>query len=277
MKIRTSLAVVRAALDARAAGASYVEMGRLAGVECTTARKWVLFAATQPEGWPTPADIAAQAAEDKAKAQKRARNAARARSYAKRRYLAGGAPLMVSSLGTARRLQALAALGWTTIDLAPLLGVSPSRVGHMTTGMYGQVFRSTAARVAAVYDELSMQVPVDPEETQRYLVKVHERQRKMALAKGYAPPLAWDDDQLDDPKARPAVEWRPRPPTRVEVLEEIDDEAGTVVDACARLKVSRKALERWCLRHGLNELYSRLVARANPDRPGASEHLRTAS
>lgn len=58
-----------------------------------------------------------------------------------------------------------------------------------------RMFRQTAADVAAVYDRLSMIVP----DWHRY----RTRTRNAALARGWLPPLAWDDDTIDDPTAEP--------------------------------------------------------------------------
>jgi hypothetical protein len=89
-------------------------------------------------------------------------------------------------------------------DLAPRLGVSFARVGHLTNGRFPRVRRTTATRIAAVYDELSMTVPQDLPAAQRHTIKVHARQRRFALQRGWAPPLAWDDN-IDDPNAQPYV------------------------------------------------------------------------
>jgi predicted DNA-binding protein (UPF0251 family) len=61
------------------------------------------------------------------------------------------------------------------------------------------VTRSTAARVARLYDLLSMRPGPSPIAKRR------------ALAKGWAPPLAWDDDTIDDPRARARIAPAPTP------------------------------------------------------------------
>lgn len=90
--------------------------------------------------------------------------------------------------GTCRRLQALAALGWPSAAIAARLQVSDAAVIARTTSSR-TVDRRTAARVRRVYDELSMSVGPS------------SITRKRALAKGWVPPLAWDDDTIDDPAA----------------------------------------------------------------------------
>lgn len=95
----------------------------------------------------------------------------------------------VSGVGTRRRIRALLAIGWSHREMRArsrvLTAVTLNQKGDMVT-------RSMHERVAALYNELSMTPgPSD-------------RTRARAAALGYASPLAWDDDAIDDPKARPA-------------------------------------------------------------------------
>ncbi len=94
----------------------------------------------------------------------------------------------VSAAGTLRRLQALRALGWPETVLAQRLGVKRLRLGQG-----GWVRRRVARAVRELYDELSM----TPGPSQRT--------RARAVRAGLVPPLAWDDDELDDPGAVPVA------------------------------------------------------------------------
>lgn len=100
-------------------------------------------------------------------------------------------------IGTLRRLRALCALGWSTEHLAAELGVIRSAVNNLMIYRDGRTVRpSTANAVAALYDRLSMTPGPS------------ELSRSRAAAKGWAPPLAWDDDEdMDDPKTKPYA-WR---------------------------------------------------------------------
>lgn len=110
------------------------------------------------------------------------------RHYRTRLYLNGG-PLTVDATGTRRRLRALACNGWTNDLLAARLGVSGSAVRAWTYNE--RVRRSTVARVAALYDQLWDQPGAS------------SRTAARAARAGWAPPLAWDDDTIDDPASRP--------------------------------------------------------------------------
>lgn len=101
----------------------------------------------------------------------------------------------VDATGTRRRIQALACLGWTLTEQARRHGV--------TIGSYTQlldrhvVLKSTADRIRALYDQLSMTVaPTGYGAT---------RVRNIAREHGWFAPLAWDDDIIDDPAAVPQI------------------------------------------------------------------------
>jgi len=100
-------------------------------------------------------------------------------------------PQVVPSLGTARRLQALAAIGWSGPDLARELGYrSAAAVTYLQRRYRPAVLRTVADRVTEVYERLSM----TPGPSRRAV--------DTAVRNGWVPPLAWDDDEIDDPAAR---------------------------------------------------------------------------
>lgn len=98
------------------------------------------------------------------------------------------------NVGTARRLQALLAVGWSTKQLGELLGCSGGQVGQWIRSE--RVYSSTVEKVAAMYAEVS------------HLPPPHYRLRTVRLAEkfGWPPPAAWDDDTIDDPNAVPSVD-----------------------------------------------------------------------
>lgn len=101
----------------------------------------------------------------------------------------------VTNIGAARRLQALAAVGWGLPQIAELLGLHSDNVlTQWREGRYQRMRPTTARRIAELYDQIWDQRPAG-----RYPVKV----RNIAAARGWVPPLAWDDDEIDDPAAKP--------------------------------------------------------------------------
>lgn len=94
----------------------------------------------------------------------------------------------VPRIGAVRRIEALMAMGWGHEAIAkagaPGTAALLNRRGHLVTiGRWRQI--------KEVYDTLSM-TPGPSALT-----------RGWAKALGYAPPLAWDDDTIDDPTATP--------------------------------------------------------------------------
>ena len=135
------------------------------------------------------------------------------RGYRARVYLARG-PLLIDGVGTRRRLEALARIGWSFAELGERLGVSARAARKFGTGL---VHRDTAVRVARLYDELWDQPGGS----------VHAAAR--AAAKGWLPPLAWDDDALDDPDAVPSAG---------ELVDVVDELAVDLVLSGHRLELS---------------------------------------
>ena len=102
----------------------------------------------------------------------------------------------VHAAGTRRRLQALIAAGWTGLYLTERLGMSSATIPKITrTNIEAPVLASTRAAVIDLYDELSLQVPPAG--------RGRTRARSLARGRGWAPPLAWDDDTIDHPDAEP--------------------------------------------------------------------------
>lgn len=113
------------------------------------------------------------------------------RLYYKRRKQGRAQPLLISAAGTRRRIEALEALGWTGAQIAAAAGLHARRPGAILG--FDRVTTTTADAIERAYDLLSMRIGPS--------VKTRAR----AAAKGWAPPLAWDDDEIDDPDARPAI------------------------------------------------------------------------
>lgn len=110
-------------------------------------------------------------------------------------------------VGTMRRLQALACLGWSTDALGARIGM-PGGLNELRNGSRYPL-ASTKARIVALYDELWDQPrPATDAHTKRAVTM----QKRLAAENGWMPPMAWDDDTIDDPDARPdlGAETTPR-------------------------------------------------------------------
>lgn len=111
-------------------------------------------------------------------------------------------PGIIDATGTIRRLQALAAIGWSGPELGARLGYRPSnaaqRVADLRNPRSGRVFATSARAVAALYERLSG-TPGPSDKT-----------RARAHAAGWAPPLLWEDADIDNPDAQPLPDDQPR-------------------------------------------------------------------
>lgn len=103
----------------------------------------------------------------------------------------------VDATGFLRRMRSLIALGFPGSFLAGRF--------EMTTANFwsrlerSQVLAVTARRGRELYDELWNQDPLKLGVS----LSARNRARNFALSRGWPGPLAWDDESIDDPKARP--------------------------------------------------------------------------
>jgi lambda repressor-like predicted transcriptional regulator len=98
-------------------------------------------------------------------------------------------PLLVPALGSARRLQALAAMGWPVSWSGPQAGITDTYARLLVRGRHGSVGAAVAARIDAVYRRHCM-IPGPSE-----FARAHARRNEWVTA------VAWDD--IDDPKDKP--------------------------------------------------------------------------
>jgi hypothetical protein len=95
----------------------------------------------------------------------------------------------VPIIGARRRIQALMAIGWRHQDLTPMLGFRSANIVHQE-GRW--VSRQKHDAVKDLYDRIWNQRGPAGAQSMTRIAKA-----------GYAPPLAWDDDSIDDPNATP--------------------------------------------------------------------------
>lgn len=164
------------------------------------------------------------------------------------------ARVKIDGTGTRRRLRALNAIGWTNTQLALRLGCSAENVRGIVAAydsLNGHVTAGTARKVAALYDELWDQAPPAPDAYHR---AENEKCKRRAAARGWAPPLAWDDATIDDPTAEPDFGTPTgRPGGQVGDFDTLDDLANmgcTLAEAAERVGLQRDSITQTARRHG---------------------------
>lgn len=174
----------------------------------------------------------------------------RAAVAAKARAVTGATPVpadgLVSAAGPARRLQALACLGWSVDVLAGRTGLSPDATWNVRAGKRQRVSAGTAARIAAVYDELWNTAA--PESARAEKISA-SKARATAGKNGWAPPGAWNDDEIDNPQAAPAEGWQRRrrltvAETAAEARDLMAGMGASLEEAASRLGVAVRTVER---------------------------------
>ncbi|WP_354643938.1 hypothetical protein [Kitasatospora camelliae] len=110
----------------------------------------------------------------------------------------------VDATATRRRLQALTALGWPLTRITTTAGVHPRSIRDVLHGRQAAVAASTAAAIHAAYGQLWDRDPA----MHGVLPRLIRGAQALAASRQWAPPLAWDDDSINDPTALP--DWTGR-------------------------------------------------------------------
>ncbi|MGN8690172.1 hypothetical protein ACTND8_09740 [Atopobiaceae bacterium HCP3S3_F7] len=158
-------------------------------------------------------------------------------------------PCTVTPIGLARRLRALARLGYRAADIAAAVGCSRASIDQLRAGYLGRKPPSHAADVVAFYESVT-RLSTGPQST---------RVRNYAERQGWAPPAAWDDDTIDDPTATPHGIRHTQSRTRAGIDEVLDllDAGTSPLNIAERLGVRPASIARRLRRHGHHHLAHR--------------------
>jgi hypothetical protein len=104
-------------------------------------------------------------------------------------------PEYTEAIGTVRRLRALAHLGYSAIRIGEDLDLCITHLRRVRGDNLSIIFASTHRKVVEYYNKNSS-VPLPPNAGVNKTVQ-------HAIKSGWAPPIAWDDDAIDDPEATP--------------------------------------------------------------------------
>jgi hypothetical protein len=95
--------------------------------------------------------------------------------------------------GALRRVEALACLGWTRVEIARRAGLSFATLGTVNLRTCAP---RTLIKIASIYSQIREQIPAETHITARTRVK--------ARRAGFVPPWAWPGASIDDPNAEPS-------------------------------------------------------------------------
>ena len=141
----------------------------------------------------------------------------------------------VPAIGVRRRLQALAAIGWTQKALAEKLGWTQASLANHVARDY------VSGRTARQVDELFRELQLTPGPSQL--------SRTRAQRKGWAAPLEWEEDDIDNPSAQPNIGYQ----VHVTAIERVNElrELGVrdIHQIAQRLGTKPKSVERLLARH----------------------------
>lgn len=125
------------------------------------------------------------------------RHWSREHAYYRNHMQKAGKPLIIDATGTHRRIQAMVAVGWSLPEIAERLGMN--RTYPKVILAKPTITRRIALKVARLYDELAMTPRVPPPGWAPHVA----RTKSFARRKGWVSALAWDDETIDDPTAKP--------------------------------------------------------------------------
>lgn len=156
----------------------------------------------------------------------------------------------IDSTGSVRRIQALVAIGWSQARLAKRLGME---AGNMSTFMAAE--NCTVKRALAVRDLYNRYWNQPQPGTDHRSKIAANRARNYAAARGWVPPLAWDDDTIDNPAAKPDLGFKPKlRDTIADDVEFLHNTGASREEIAERLGSSWDTIERQLHRIGSKDI-----------------------
>jgi transcriptional regulator with XRE-family HTH domain len=154
-------------------------------------------------------------------------------------------------LGVRRRLRALTARSWSPQAIADETGIPAPLISPLLGGIRHDLSPDQRLAIANAYDKIWDHEPPTSTREQREACGLA---RSLAASRGWAPPQAWDDAQIDQPDGRPSPDWKPRKRTTRRAADIVEDaqfvrDRGGYRDAdntqvAMRLGVSRDQLDQ---------------------------------
>ena len=144
------------------------------------------------------------------------------------------------AIGTVRRLQALQAMGYTQQELATRLGNNRWTLGLIARQNAPEVRVSTARKVDKLFRNLQLLPPPD--------TSAARRARTLAAKRGWVLPFCWDEDDIDNPLAKPFVPTGFTTKNRMEWYQKLRAKGLNDGQIAKEMNISPSSLSRWLQR-----------------------------
>jgi hypothetical protein len=180
----------------------------------------------------------------------------------------------VPAIGARRRIRALQTIGHPAQAIADAAGVTTAVVHNISNQAGDWITAANRDAIHQAYDAL-WSTPGPSAKT-----------RGIAAKRGWAPPLAWDDDSIDDPAATPDLgvdRATGRGRNQDDLLEDIeflldDEPLATTQQIADRLGYrDRTAIQNALRRAGRRDLLDQLARNADLAHPGQANRKDTAA
>jgi hypothetical protein len=148
---------------------------------------------------------------------------------------------IVPAVGGHRRLHALAALGWPQTALAARLNLTPTAYSALLRRTH--ITAARAKTIHALYNELWNTPPIPGKDATATAIT---RARARARRESWAPPMAWDDDTIDNPTASPDTTSPRRAPGRPRTIEALAEDVEFMYAAGASVsEIEQRTAHSW--------------------------------
>jgi hypothetical protein len=125
-----------------------------------------------------------------------------------------------TALGVRRRLRALTARSWSPQAIADQTGIPAPLISSQLGKNPRHLSPPQRLAITNAYDTIWDHDPPARTRDQR---EACELARSRAASRGWAPPQAWDDAQIDQPDGRPSPDWKPRNRTTRRAVDIVED------------------------------------------------------
>lgn len=146
---------------------------------------------------------------------------------------------LVDATGTKRRIRALVSYGYSYAEMARRVGWTTANLAKLAGDDTVNVTAGTARLIVDLFNELQL------------TPGTNSRAKKRGKSHGWALPMEWEEDEIDDPAATPQITDPGRVSFDVRYMEMRDFLGLNDYEIARRMGVSLESLERQKFRYGI--------------------------